>query len=540
MKKVRYQSRYLAVNESDKSAGYCSHSNMPCELKSNDGGEAVEGMGRITSDICARCHGVVSELDENTLECFSGCRETVHMRCLPCVNEDEWKVLKEIKNAMYVCDTCLALHEYDDRMNIEKKIDVMLEKIGEMEQKFSFFKDFDGKVRALFKEELNKLCTSTNVSGEISLSDTPRYNLRSNKNKTGSENTGRNVENTPKSGIVNEGMVSYSDVVKNNVDSVVESSLSAGQKGEWRAVSRKVYRSAGKTSMSDMRREKSSTNIVVENHKVNGRNAIPGSSSSFATKNRMNDSNESKKKPNPRVIIKPRNSDDQRNTKKVLSEKLKTCSVKVNDVITRHDGAVIVELNDEKSSETFKQAVKSAMGDGYEVEMSQPFRPMVKLLGITEELNKDELKRSLLDHNEILNDVKHLKLLKIYSVNGLFNAIIEVDAYTYGKLMERGKLICEWDRCRVVDGIDVLRCYKCCAFNHKGADCSARGITCPRCAGSHSIQQCDSVEYKCANCIRMLKSGRQGICVDHAVWSEQCPVYRRMKDKKKEKIDFEA
>lgn len=75
MKKVRYQSRYLAVNESDKSAGYCSHSNMPCELKFNDVGEAVEGMGRITSDICARCHCVVSELDENTLECFSGCRE---------------------------------------------------------------------------------------------------------------------------------------------------------------------------------------------------------------------------------------------------------------------------------------------------------------------------------------------------------------------------------------------------------------------------------------------------------------------------------
>lgn len=510
---------------------------MPRELEQNGAGEEAEEMGKITSENCARCHRAVSEFDDDTLECFSGCRETVHMRCLTGVNEDEWKVLKGIKNAMYVCDTCLALHGYDDRINIEKKIDVMITKLEELEKKMNFMENFDGKVRQLFKDELSKLCPLINVSGESSLNGTPRYNLRSSKSKSGMENTGQNVEKTPIIGSSKGSNVYYSDVAKENVEHRVNSSVDvmSAEENEWRTVNRrKVIRNAGKTPTIGMNADKSGAGTLCKNGVVNGSCETP---ESHPAKKRS-DSNEPKKKPNPKVVIKPRNSEDVGKTKKVLSENVRACDVKVTDVITRRDGAIIVELNDETSCENFKQTVENAMGDKYIVDKSEPSKPLVKVLGISEELNKDELKKSLLDNNEILDNVKHLEIVKIYPSNGTFNAIIEVDARTYSKLMEQGKLICEWDRCRVVDGIDVIRCYKCCAFNHIAANCKAREITCPRCAGAHPVQECDSSVHKCANCIRMSKNGRQGVRVDHVAWSDRCPVYRRLKEKKKEKVDF--
>ena len=139
-----------------------------------------------------------------------------------------------------------------------------------------------------------------------------------------------------------------------------------------------------------------------------------------------------------------------------------------------------------------------------------------------------------------MNDMCHFKLRKCYAVTKgsdcKYNAIFEVDAITYHKILEQGKLLCNWDSCRVFDGLDVLRCFKCCGYNHKGIDCQQKEETCPRCAGSHSVKQCESSALKCANCAQLKNS--DPTTINHAAWSEKCPVFQVMKNKKRKTIDY--
>lgn len=115
---------------------------------------------------------------------------------------------------------------------------------------------------------------------------------------------------------------------------------------------------------------------------------------------------------------------------------------------------------------------------------------------------------------------------------------MELDAATFLKVIKLEKLNVGWDRCRVFDGVDVLRCFKCCGFNHKGADCKAEREICPICSGEHPLKECKATEEKCVNCEKYRVERKLDIPVDHAAWSTDCPVYVRFKKRRDRQVDF--
>lgn len=219
-------------------------------------------------------------------------------------------------------------------------------------------------------------------------------------------------------------------------------------------------------------------------------------------------------------------------------------NLNVKRVTTGRDGAVVIVLRDEKSVNQLKQDVEAKLGSQLDVKVRENMKPTVKIMGIDEEYDEEELKSVLVDQNDIMYNLKHFKLCKMYCNEKFrynkYSAIVELDAETFFKVMDLGKLNCGLDRCRVLNGLDVTRCYKCCGFNHKAVDCKAEVMTCPICSGDHAAKECNSETEKCANCEKMRTERKLPMDVNHSAWSMKCPVYVKQLERRNKLVDFSA
>lgn len=453
---------------------------MNCDVCVDDNSK----LRALTVSICHICCNPVTNTDD-LLECFGKCKQQVHTSCLN-IPKNEIDVLQKNKNAVYVCDVCLALHDYDDRAKIDETLNEVASNLKKLHCLFDFVEKFETKVKKIVREECGKVF-ATKPKGDTSESATSGRVLRSAKKRKLAEHSGMAVvENN------NEVL----EMVNETPKSSVVSSFAEVVKLDKRGVQSNASRVAEK---------------VVRNSK-----------------------------PNPKLVIRSVNKMHAAGIQSILKEKVDRKCLDIKDVKTRQDGSVVVELLNERSANELKERVVSCMGDLYEAERSEPPKPTVKMLGISEEMSEIQLRETLVQDNPFLCDMSHFKLRKCYAAtknaNCKYNAIFEVDAVTYHKIMLKGKLLCNWDSCRAIDGLDVLRCFKCCGFNHKSSDCKESTETCPRCAGVHSVKQCVSTVLKCANCEKLKNSDSDS--TDHAAWSETCPVYQTMKNKKKKTIDY--
>lgn len=444
---------------------------------------------RASMKMCARCHELILDSDQYTLECFGRCKETIHWDCFPNGTHEHLDVLRQMKNAVYACDTCIALHEFDDTEEMHKKMNEVLHSMTKLQGVFDFVESFDDRVRKILREELSGVGKNSAAPSN----DTFRYNLRStNKARPVSSTTTLPPLNSETVNVNKEA--SFADVVKNSKSvSVSEETPRSGR----------------------------SKNLEIINK---ARSTV------------------TPKKPNSRIIIKPKNGKKACDTKKMLSEKVKPSNFKVKDIHTRKDGSILVEVQDNAVMMKLKQKIENELCDHCDVEVNDALKPTMKIVGINEEMNEEELKTTLIDNNEVMEDVKHFKLKKIVTkdkdVNENYDAIIEIDARTFQKVMKQKKLICGWDRCQVVDALDVVRCYRCSGFNHKVGKCTAKKQACPRCAGDHPVKECNSSDVKCINCVRSNLSGNKSNETNHCAWSDRCPLYLKMKERKRQLVDY--
>lgn len=118
-----------------------------------------------------------------------------------------------------------------------------------------------------------------------------------------------------------------------------------------------------------------------------------------------------------------------------------------------------------------------------------------------------------------------VKVFQNNQKNG-YNCIIQVDGETFKKLMNEKKIFVGWDRCRVTECVDLLRCYNCSGFQHKSSECK-RTKACPRCAENHDLKECKQEKRECANCKFAVHTYHLKLNVDHEAWSPECPTFLR-------------
>jgi hypothetical protein len=177
------------------------------------------------------------------------------------------------------------------------------------------------------------------------------------------------------------------------------------------------------------------------------------------------------------------------------------------------------------------------LGQNYNVVVPKSKRPVLKIVGLTELLSEDELIEKIVAQNTFLRIDTNIDVIELKRKERKIFAAIRCDVTAYQELIKRGKINIGWDRCRVYDYVQVLRCFKCAGFNHKAADCRNE-IACAKCAGSHELTQCDSDIEKCVNCMSANKKLNLNLDVANSVWNRNCPVYTKKLKIEMSKIEF--
>lgn len=166
----------------------------------------------------------------------------------------------------------------------------------------------------------------------------------------------------------------------------------------------------------------------------------------------------------------------------------------------------------------------------------------VKIVGLSEKLEEQELNHYLQEQNVFVKS--YTKLLnyeesrKPHNKYHRYNAIVEMDKFTYEKSREVGKLNINWDKCYVVEDIQVTRCFNCSGYNHRADKCSNK-VACPRCSGEHKLARCNNQEVQCINCLIFNEKLKLKLNTKHSALSKECEVYKRKLQFKKQFLSCE-
>jgi len=195
-----------------------------------------------------------------------------------------------------------------------------------------------------------------------------------------------------------------------------------------------------------------------------------------------------------------------------------------------------------------KHEVEAKIGNDYEVSVRGCRNPEIKVIGLHDKPTEDEESNGIVEKIKKQNDflannavIEKIRVEEAKMRKGTYNIILRVDPGTYNKVMEAGKLNIGWSRCRVIENIHILRCFKCAEYGHRAGDCNKDEV-CNKCAGPHNTKDCgENSVPKCINCERAkIKFGIKNISTDHPVWSRDCQVYERILAKKKKTINYYA
>lgn len=239
-----------------------------------------------------------------------------------------------------------------------------------------------------------------------------------------------------------------------------------------------------------------------------------------------------------KIIVSPAST-----TRDELKKHIDPVDFQINNMRSISKGGIIVECETKEAADQLKIRTENKLGADYEIVSPNPINPRIKILGLSEKLENDQILHYLIKQNQFLDENADIKILKVEESKNnnirykKFNVIIEVDNGTYSKCMKSGKMNVKWDRCRVVEAVQVIRCFNCSGFNHVAEICNKKK-GCPKCAGEHLISECTSDYEKCTNCMLVNQNLKLNLDINHPAWSSQCQVYQRKLEFKKQKINY--
>ena len=246
------------------------------------------------------------------------------------------------------------------------------------------------------------------------------------------------------------------------------------------------------------------------------------------------------------IIVKPK--DKEQSVTKTKSDVIRSIdalnsTVQIGKVKNLKEGAVLLGCKDVKE---LKKITKEKLSQTYEIKEVKPLKPRLRIVGISTDMNENDTLRFITKQNEfIFTPDSYCKILKIFPVkkkNEYSQVLLEVDYDTYKKALNIGHCMVGLDGCNIYDAVEIKRCYQCNGFNHTSKTCKSKEPSCPRCAESHLLKDCNAVELKCSNCAAFnRKNHNEDLNVGHAVWEYQkCISYQRMLEKIKQDVFVEV
>lgn len=229
----------------------------------------------------------------------------------------------------------------------------------------------------------------------------------------------------------------------------------------------------------------------------------------------------------PVVLVKPKKTQRCNDTRADLNSKGVSDEFQISSVNNIPKGGLEIQCNSAEEQKKVHDKVTKELGDKYQIIMPQLRKPKVRITNMSDKLTESEIIESIKEKNMQYTD-SEMKVICVYEMKNMdsYGTIIEVDTKTFNAMMEQEKINIRWNVCKVLDCVNVLRCFNCCGYNHKSTSCRNKKA-CLRCGGEHLVKDCKSNQSKCINCKISGEKLKLKLDLNHPVWSRTCPILQK-------------
>lgn len=241
----------------------------------------------------------------------------------------------------------------------------------------------------------------------------------------------------------------------------------------------------------------------------------------------------------PSIIIKPKQKQNFTKTETDIKKTITPTDLKIAIKNTRStkDGGLVIKCSSRNDIEILKREAENKLKD-YDVQTTKMSWPRFKIAGFSEEISEQQIAKSIMEQNEIMESEDNLKITYVKKFkNGTSIVFGECSPNIFRKLMTLKKVYINWQRYPVYEDISIIRCFKCQQHYHKQDACQNKE-SCEHCSEEHHIKDCSKILKKCSNCIRANNNYKTTHKVDHMATDPECPSYKYLLNIKRGKIDY--
>lgn len=237
------------------------------------------------------------------------------------------------------------------------------------------------------------------------------------------------------------------------------------------------------------------------------------------------------------LLLKPKKNQNSSDTENDLKKVIDPTKVCINNLRRFPKGGIAIECDNINGTREVQKLVNEKMSEQYVITVPELRRPRVKIVGIEEEMNEEELGEALKSQNEFLAK-SEMKVINLFATKrNNFTAIIEMDANSFEASMKARRVKIKWSSCFLCEDLNVYRCYNCNGYNHKRTNCTNKK-SCQRCASDHDAKECNSTIEVCVNCKEANEKFNLRLSTNHSANSEKCTVYMRKVEAERRKIKY--
>ncbi|CAH1968324.1 unnamed protein product [Acanthoscelides obtectus] len=185
-------------------------------------------------------------------------------------------------------------------------------------------------------------------------------------------------------------------------------------------------------------------------------------------------------KKNVNLIVKPKNNDQPHAATRLKMRQSVdpvTNNIKFSQVKNIKNGGLLIKCDGSEDASKLKELASLHLADDYEVKEVRKFNPRLKIVGMSECIDKEQLSVILKSQNSVFQNDSECTVLKVWPTkksDDVFQAILDVDIATYSSILSRGNLIVNFESCIVYDAISLRLCFKCCGHNHYAKNCKSK------------------------------------------------------------------
>lgn len=469
-------------------------------------------------ETCAKCENGISK-ESDGITCNGGCDQPFHIGCVA-VSERERTLIDKNDNIQFVCDSCQVFCLKEINSKINKLFDFMHNLNYRSDQMSSVIKEINENTKIILSE---KKSSNQTIAKKQSNESSERSKEEKSKKESTSKQLSRNERDT-------------SDKRSDNKTATATQQRQQ-QINTATTTQSKTHKAQTKVSNGVQTPNRVQINNTPKTSKRNSNDAEKGKhNGKKSDTNKQNVNTKAKYA----VVVRPKNQQSSNDTIKHLNHKCNPNDLQLTNVIKTKSGSVIIYCDNPEQQSKVQSEIDKNISNAYEVDIKAPLVPKIKIYGITEELSASQIEALLKRQNGFIaqGDIKVLKVAKDWKDNDLFNAIVQVDKDSFEKLMQRKKVLINWDSCIIKEHFSIIRCHNCAGFNHLKVECR-NDVACGYCSKSHESSGCNEQAVACINCIVANEKYALNLNTNHNVWSTKCEIFKKKLERASRKTDYE-